>query len=126
MPQDMCERCGRGPMLVNGIREHFDYCAKCARDLCGECALDGCCGNQPMLSGGEVDGSQGDLHFTLKGHCAEGAIDSDQTFDRDELADWLISLAATVRNVDCSIDLTVHFVDYDALTSHDISTVKRS
>lgn len=47
-----CERCGAKP---SGQFELLDYCAKCSRDLCTSCMIDGCCGHKPARSGTEED-----------------------------------------------------------------------
>jgi len=43
-----CERCGTPPQ---GDYGPHDYCAKCSRDLCGDCMERGCCGSVPAQSG---------------------------------------------------------------------------
>lgn len=59
MPLNLCERCKRTPKRIDGNEEYFDYCAKCSRDLCPDCAEHGCCGQAPMASGTESDFSAG-------------------------------------------------------------------
>ena len=52
---NQCERCHRTAGYVNGVKEAFDYCADCSRNLCPECMAKGCCKNVPAVSGSEAD-----------------------------------------------------------------------
>lgn len=51
-----CERCGE-PLKFLG----HDYCAVCAKILCGKCMTEGHCGNVPALSGLQADYGADDL-----------------------------------------------------------------
>ena len=44
-----CERCNK-ETKPDGY-DLFDFCAKCARNLCPECMKKGCCGEVPAKSG---------------------------------------------------------------------------
>ena len=46
-----CERCGAHPKGYDLL----DYCAKCSRNLCDRCMIEGCCGNVPATSGTKQD-----------------------------------------------------------------------
>ena len=46
-----CERCGVEP----DDYDLHDYCIVCSKNLCDQCMSNGCCGNQPAISGLDND-----------------------------------------------------------------------
>lgn len=48
-----CERCGA--TVPPDSFDLLDYCAKCSKNLCPKCMVNGCCGKVPAESGMNAD-----------------------------------------------------------------------
>ena len=48
-----CANCEK--RLASSSVSFMDYCARCAKNLCGDCMKNGCCGKVPARSGKQFD-----------------------------------------------------------------------